>query len=83
MANGEQWNSEMTEKMKGLFSGFVSGKRGTHIPVDIHDDGTDLEKGCGKEFKPTEVADDDEPIEFRGGSDKLHLYIARPLFNMG
>ena len=73
MSKDDQWNRELVLHMKGLAWEPVPGKRNMHIPVDINDDGGDLEGDYGKVVRPAEALDDDVPDEVRGGLDKLHI----------
>ena len=43
MAEGEQWNRELVLGMRGTPWEPVPGKQGMHIPVDVDDNGEDLE----------------------------------------
>ena len=59
--------------MKGLLWEFVPGKHGMHIFVDVDDNGEDLGGDHGREIRPTEILDDEIPMETHGGIDKLHI----------
>ena len=73
MADGEQWNREMVLGMRGSPWEPVPGKQGMHIFVDVDDNGEDPEKDCGREVRPTEALDDEDPVETRYNADKFHI----------
>ena len=73
LTSGEQWNYEMVIQMRGLPWEPVPGKRGMHIPVDVDDQGDDPEGDRGRDVRPTGALEDEDPVELRGGLDKLHI----------
>ena len=69
----DQWNKEMVLQMRGTPWEPVPGKQNMHIFVEVDDDGEDPEGDHGCDVRPTEILDDEVPVETRGSIDKLHI----------
>ena len=74
LTNADRWNKELVLGMMGVPWETIPGRKGTHIPVEISDDGQEVPTGSEDNLIPD---NDDEGLEsgmrFKGGPDKLHI----------